>query len=88
MIRNEEFDRDMKKTIEELNELRRRVRALIDNPDTPGIVGVIDHDFMIGFVSGDSKEVMLKEDVVELFDEAIPYWELLEWGDKEDDCKI
>ena len=76
-----EFDMDMRETIKELNELRKRVSKLIDNPETPGIEGVIDFDFMLDFIMGISKEVMQKESEFEekVFDEARDYLELLEW---------
>ena len=76
-----QFNRDMRATIQELNALRKRLAELTENPDTPQIEGMIDIDFMIDFVAGFSKEAMREDYVVDMFDDAKPYWELLEWGD-------
>lgn len=81
-MKNEKFDKDMKATIKELNALRKRVRELTESEDTPGIEGVIDFDFIVDFVRGTTEEAMIKTHGIDVYEEAKPYWDLLEWGEK------
>ena len=77
--KDEKFDKEMRKTIRELNDLRRRLAVLTESSDTATIGGVLDFGIMVDFVMGVPKETLMAEHGIEIFDEAKPYWEMLEW---------